>query len=180
MLYTYNELLNIYKTRHKVKKALSNGAIFKIEWDIYSDLKKPNYLDVITKKYPKAIFTLESAYYFYDLTDVIPRKEYLAVEVHHKVRETDKIKFYYTKKDLHELGITKLFIQGATINIYDKEKLLIELIRNKNNFEYDYYKEIINNYREIAYKLDLRKIEDYLEHYSNKKSILSTLQDEVY
>ncbi len=41
----------------------------------------------------------------------------------------------------------QLVVESATINIYDKERMLIELIRNKNQMAFDYYKEIISNYR---------------------------------
>ena len=180
MLYTLKELIEIYGNRYKINKAITEKKLFKIERGIYSDIENPNGLDVTTKKYPKAVFTLNSAYYFYDLTDVIPIKDYLAIELHYKVKKDDSVKFHYITKRLHKLGITTLKTHNAVINIYDKEKLLIELVRNKNNFGYDYYKEIINNYREIAYDLDIRKLEEYLEHYKNRKNLLLTIKDEVY
>lgn len=180
MLYTLKELIEIYGNRYRINSAITEKKLFKIERGIYSDEEDPNGLDIITKKYPKAVFTLNSAYYFYDLTDVIPRKDYLAIELHQKVTADKRVKFHYMTKRLHELGITTLETHGAIINIYDKEKLLIELIRNKNNFGYDYYKEIINNYREIAYDLDIYKIEQYLQSYKNKKNLLLTIKDEVY
>ena len=34
---------------------------------------------------------------------------------------------------------------GVDIVIYDKERLLVELIRNKRKFSFDFYKEIIEN-----------------------------------
>ena len=126
------------------------------------------------------MFTLNSAYYFYDLTDVIPRKNYIAIEIHQKVKNENGIEVTYMSDKLHKLGVTTLETHGATINIYDKEKLLIELVRNKKNFSYDYYKEIINNYREIAYDLDIPKMEEYLTHYKNKNNLLEIIKDEVY
>jgi len=180
MLYNLKELIEIYGNRYKINKAIEEKIIFKIERDIYSDIEDPNGLDVIMKKYPKAVFTLNSAYYFYDLTDVIPRKDYLAIELHQKVKEDDRVKFHYMTKKLHELGVTTLNTHNTTVKIYDKEKLLIELVRNKNKLGYDYYKEIITNYREIAYDLDIPKMEEYLEHYKNKNNLLRILQNEVF
>ena len=77
MIYSYKELKEQYKTDYTIKKLLKNETIFKIEKGIYSDEKYVNYLEIITKKYPNAIFTMNSAFYYYDLTDVIPEKEYL-------------------------------------------------------------------------------------------------------
>jgi hypothetical protein len=45
-------------------------------------------------------------------------------------------------------------LSSEIIRIYDKERLLIELIRLQNRFPYDCYKEIILNYRAIADSLD--------------------------
>ena len=45
-------------------------------------------------------------------------------------------------------------IEDAEVNIYDKERMLIELVRNKKNIPYDMYKEIVNNYRKIIESLN--------------------------
>jgi predicted transcriptional regulator of viral defense system len=180
MLYKYSELLKTYKSRHQIEKAVLEKKLFKVAYGFYSDDKDINNLEIITRKYPNAVFTLNSAYSFYDLTDVTPVSNYLAIEKHQKIKEDSSFKIYYLIKDLHELGITKIERQGAIINIYDKEKLLIELVRNKNKFGYDYYKEIIRNYRKIIYDLDISKVEKYLNHYKNKSNLLRTIQDEVY
>lgn len=39
--------------------------------------------------------------------------------------------------------------------------MLIELIRNKNNLPFDYYKEILLNYRKIISELDIQTIQEY-------------------
>lgn len=39
---------------------------------LYSDKEFVNPLEIIVKKYPNAIFTCASAFYHFDLTDVIP------------------------------------------------------------------------------------------------------------
>ena len=56
------------------------------------------------------------------------------------------------------LGKTNIEFEGVNINIYDRERMLIELIKNKNNTPYDYYKEIIDNYRKIKNELDVYQV----------------------
>jgi len=180
MIYSYNELIKKYKNQYQINKAVNEGKIFKVAHGFYSDDKDVNELEIITAKYPNAIFTSRSAYYFYNLTDVIPRKNYLAIEIHQKIQKKDGIELTYMKKELHELGVTTLKTHNAVINIYDREKLLIELVRNKNNFGYDYYKEVINNYREITNELDIQKMTEYLKKYKNKDNLLMTIKDEVF
>lgn len=44
---------------------------------------------------------------------------------------------------LFEIGKSQINYNNVQINIYNKERMLIELIRNKNTIPFDYYKEII-------------------------------------
>ena len=48
-----------------------------------------------------------------------------------------------------DIGDSFIYYNDIKIRIYDKERMLIELVRNKNKISYDMYKEIINNYRDI-------------------------------
>ena len=56
----------------------------------------------------------------------------------------------------------------------------IEQIRNKNTFAFDYYKEIISNYREIADERDMSLLADYLESFANGKNIFEIIHREVF
>lgn len=58
--------------------------------------------------------------------------------------------------------------------------MLIELIRNKNQTAFDYYKEIISNYRKRINDLDVIKIEEYIELFPHEEHIYETLQREVF
>ena len=53
-------------------------------------------------------------------------------------------------------------------------------IKKKKKIPFDYYKEIIANYRSQADKLDIHKIQEYISFYSNKDSLLDTIQREVF
>ena len=78
MIYTYNELLLKYKSAYQIEKAVKNSEIYKIKKGIYSDVPSVHYLAVIMKRYPYGVFTSYSAYYYHNLTDVIPNKINLA------------------------------------------------------------------------------------------------------
>ena len=77
------------------------------------------------------------------------------------------------------IGITYIYYNNVRIKIYDKERMLIELVRNKNNMSYDMYKEIINNYRSIVDELNFLKLQDYLSNFKNKDKYLKIIQEEV-
>ena len=180
MVYTYNELLNKYKSAYQIERAVNNFEIYKIEKGIYSDTQNVHYLEIIMKKYSYGVFTSYSAYYFHNLTDVIPTKIYLATNRNATTLSSDKIQQIRMKDELYELGKTQIEYEGVKINIYDKERLLIDLARYKNQMGYDLYKEIISNYRRIADTLDTQKIEEYLQYFVNGDKIFEIIQDEVF
>ena len=58
--------------------------------------------------------------------------------------------------------------------------MLVELIRKKNIIPFDYYKEIISNYRKISDDLDMYKIDEYLSLYKNDVNLSDVLMREVF
>ena len=58
--------------------------------------------------------------------------------------------------------------------------MLIELVKNKKNTPYDYYKDIIDNYRKQKSTIDLYKLYEYACVYPNGEKIISMIQDEVF
>ena len=180
MIFKYNELLVDYKSAYQVEKAVKNGEIFKIEKGIYSDIPNVHYLEIIMKKYFYGIFTSYSAYYYHNLTDVIPSKMYLATNRNATTINSNKIQQIRMKDELYNLGKTQIEYEGIKINIYDKERMLIDLARNKNQIGYDLYKEIISNYRKQVNSLDTQKIEEYLQYFVNGDKIFEIIQDEVF
>ncbi len=68
---------------------------------------------------------------------------------------------------------------NATIRIYNKERVLIELIRNKSKIPFELYKEIICNYRNVIDDLDVALISDYAYELPKTKMVMDTLRKEV-
>ena len=179
MIYTHKELLNKYKSNYQINKAVKNGELYKID-DLYSDKKNIHYLEILTKKYPNAIVTSDTAYYYHNLTDVIPRKICVATErVAARIKDL-RIKQSFVIEKYYNLGETTIEYEGVTIKIYNKERLLVNLVKNKNRTAYDYYKEIIENYRKIRDELDVYKIEEYASVFPNSEKIMEMIQDEVF
>ena len=179
MLYTYNELLKIEKTRESINKKVKSKELYRIDKGIYSTQEVVNPMLIYAKKYPNAIFTLDTAFYYYGLTDVIPDKYYLATK--HKATPIKNVKIVqiFTTDELFELGKNKVSVDGVLVNMYDMERLLIELIRRKKQIPLDYYKEIINNYRKRIYELNIRKLEKYASCFDIHEHIMETIQMEV-
>ena len=180
MLYFHKELKEKLKSDYQIQKAVSGKKYYKIEKGLYSDKKFVNPIDVIVKKYPNAIFTSDSAYYYYDLTDVIPDYFYLATKRTDSRINNKNIKQVFVPNELFDFGKVQIEIENIKINIYDEERMLVELIRKRNILPFDYYKEIIASYRKNINKLDIYKIQEYISYYKNESSLYDTLIREVF
>ncbi len=179
MIFSYSDCLKKWKTDYQIKKQLSAGNIYQIERGIYSDIPNVSTLAVVAFKYPKGILTMDSAFYYHGLTDVIPDQFHIATDKHAIYINDDRIHQYYVLSNLLNEGVTTITRRDATIKIYDKERMLIELLRYKNKLPFDYYKEIISNYRKLIYTLDIERIQDYVAIYPRNKMIGYALEMEV-
>ena len=180
MIFTYKELRKKYKSNDKIKKMIMDEKILKIERGIYSDSSNVNYLEILTKKYPNSIFTMDSAFYYHNLTDVVPQKEYLALRRDSTKISDSRVEVIYYQDKFFEIGKSTLIVNGVEIQIYDKERMLIELIRNRKKIGFDYYKEIISNYREIKDTLNIKKIAEYISNFAIEDHLYDVIMKEVF
>lgn len=180
MVLTYNEAYKKYKNDYGIKKAIDNKELFKVARGIYSNKKNIDPIIIYSKKYPNAIITLDSAFYYYKLTDYIPTKVYLAIPRHARGIKDNDVVISYIDDEIFNNGKIEVEMDGETVKMYDKERLLVELIRKKNQIPFDYYKEIIASYRKISDELDMAKIEKYMSLFKNEVNIGNNLLREVF
>lgn len=121
----------------------------------------------------------KTAFYIYGLTDMIPDVYDLAVDrLSSKTKyEKVEVKYYFQPKRILDIGKIKYKYNGTEINIYDKERLLIELLRYSTKVPFDLYKEAIKNYRKMD--INFNKIDDYLKYFKTKDKILERIGLEV-
>lgn len=179
MLFSYQDCIRKFGTDYKIKKEIQSENLFMKEKGIYSDKPYVPELEIIVMKYPKAIITLNSACYYYGLTDTIPNYYYVATSKGSRKITDRRVKQIFDNTDKFELGRTTIEYDGTYISIYNKERLLIELIRNKRKFAFDLYKELILSYREIIHTLDMELISDYVYSLPKTNMVMETLQLEV-
>lgn len=180
MVFSYKEVIKKYKDDYNIKKALASNQLYKIEKGIYSDSKYANPLIVYSKKYPNAVITMDSAFYHYNLTDVIPNKVYLDTPSNVRAIKNKKIIQSFSNEQLLNIGKTKVSIENQEVYMYDIERMLIELIRKRKKLSFDYYKELITSYREILDELDMYKIESYLSYFKRDANLFDIMQREVF
>ena len=180
MLYSYEECIKKYGNHYQIMKRIENKDLYKIECGIYSDKSRTSEIEVISYKYPNAIFTMNSAFYFHSLTDVIPDKYFLATSKDAYKIPDKRIKQTFHRDERINLGKSVIEYQNAMLPIYDQERMLIELIRNRRTLSFDYYKEIIENYRKRVRSLDIEKLQYYISMFPNQNRIFEAIQLEVF
>lgn len=180
MILTYTECIDKYGNDYQLEKAVAEENIYRVEAGLYSTKRYSSDLEIIVKKYPNAILTGEYAFFCHDLTDVIPEKYYIATKSKAAKLLDPRIVQIYVRDDLLMLGVMEKDIDGIIAKIYDKERMLIELLRNKNSMPYDLYKEIIGNYRKIIEELQIWRIQEYADIFPKSKMIKKALEEEVF
>ncbi len=112
---------------------------------------------------------------------MIPDQYYLATSSNaSKIRDSRVVQIFENNHAMLNIDAMNIEYGGIEILMYNKERMLIELLRNKNKFPFDYYKEIINNYRKIVEKLDIQLIQDIALESAKSKMILEALQLEIF
>ena len=181
MIMNYAECCEKYGGRYRTDCLIRKGELHKVGLGLYSDKSRWSDVEVALARHPRAVVTLNSAYFYYDLTDSIPEALHLATDRDAtKIRDAGVVQ-HFLPNGTSEIGVVPFKSVNADISrIFDKERLLIETARNKTKLPYDLYKEVVESFRKIKDTLYPAKLTDYLESFPKKESILRTIESEVF
>ena len=149
-----NKILKIMKKNNEIitpsqleKKGISRvylskmereGIIEKIDRGIYvtKDFKYDEYY-LFQLKYPKAIFSYNTALYFYEMTERTPIKMDVTVyREYNPHRFKDFVNVYKISKELYNLGVTeKKSPQGMKVKTYNLERTVCDIIKYKGSLD---------------------------------------------
>lgn len=178
MLLNYQECIHQYGSDYGIRKAIANGSLYKIKKGIYSDQKYVSDLEVFTVQHPKAVFTMTAPFItWFDGHD--PDCYYVKTTRGTAQIADNNVKQIFENSGEFDAGKEEMLYDGIKINIYNKERCFIELVRNRSKLPYDYYKELIHSYRNIIHQLDIQAIEEYAYALPKTNMVLETLQTEV-
>ena len=124
------------------------GIIERIERGIYvtKDFKYDEYY-LFQLKYPKAIFSYNTALYFYEMTERTPIKMDVTVyREYNPHRFKDFVNVYKVSKELYDLGvIEKKSPQGMKVKTYNLERTVCDIIRDKESIDIEVRNKSIKN-----------------------------------
>ncbi len=169
MILLYKDLQKEGLSDYQIKKKLENKELYLVTKGAYSTTLNYDYLEYITKKHPNAIVTLETACMCYSIIKKKPDIYYVATKQKDRKIKDEKVKQIFMTDKIYNVGANVITYNHYNIKIYDLERLLVEVARNKTNIDYDTYHEIINGYMKISKLLNINKINYYAHLFKNDK-----------
>lgn len=169
-VYNYKEVKEKYKNQYNIDVQITRKKLFKITKGLYSDTKNIDELTILFKKYPGCILTLESAFYYYELSENKPK--YITIGTRRnftRITMPNVKQSFYSNTSLDDNAIHYIK-NGLEVNVFSRERLLVELIRNKNKFSKEYYDEVYKNFFRISDSLDSELVIKYAKMYRNKEA----------
>ena len=130
--------------------------------------KNINDFFLLQQRYKTGIYSHNTALYFYHLTDRTPLKYDLTFQNNTRVKD-EIISPHYTKDDYFLVGQTELKLQdGTTIKIYDLEKTIIDILRDRNKIDLQIFNNALNSYMKRKDK-NLVKLSKYAKIFKQEK-----------
>lgn len=180
MVLAYADAVTQYGSLYKVKKAVQKGQLFKLSPGLYASTATASSIECLMASHKDAIFTMDSAFYFLGLTDVIPEQLHIATGRHMTRIKKQGIRQYFESANYYGVGKVDMLYNGSTIRCYDRERMLLELARHRNKLAFDYYKELVHSYRQLKDDLDFAKLEDYIDTMQSRTDFYGILQREIF
>ena len=129
-----NEIPRVY-----LQMMVAQGQLEKVGRGVYVSVDSiEDEMYSMQTKYPKLIYSHETALYLHGLSDRTPFEYSASVPSGYKVVVTvaDRFKIYYVKKELHEQGVeTVKSAHGNPIRTYILERTICDLIRSRSRID---------------------------------------------
>lgn len=171
--FSSQELLAEGFSKYHIAQFVENGLLERVARGkyVYADALNDEF-KLIQQNNAKMIFSNETALYLHDLTGRFPAVMTVTTERGYHLRAAN-LKVYYVKPELLYLGVMqKENYFGNTVSVYDKERTICDIIKNKKRIEPQVYIEGLQNYF-LYGKPELHK----LAHYAKLLGIQQTVMD---
>lgn len=162
--------------RQYLKKLVDEGYIVKVSRGVYSrPFKFVNEYYIVGETYKTGIFSHNTALYFYNLTDRTPFE--LDMTFPNNVRITNyMINAHYINKERFELGLTtKTLADGTTIRLYNMERTICDIIRDRNKIDSQIFNTALKEYMKRKDK-DLNRLYEYAKIFKISKILKMYLE----
>lgn len=148
--FTIGNALALGISKSEATQYIDKANLLKLTHGVYcSEDAWPDHLYVLQLRNKKIVFSHETALFFHGFSDresfhpvVTVRRGYNASHL-----KKDNIKVHTVISEWFPVGITTTeTTAGNTINIYDKERCICDIIRDKKNIDIQIFHTAINSY----------------------------------
>ena len=147
-----NQVENLGINNKVLTRMIEKGLIERIARGVYigKDTFEDKYFttQAICKK---GIFSHETALYFHDLCDRTPITYQLTIPSYYntKLLKDKDYEFFYLKEELYEVGVIEMKTPyGNKVKVYDLERTICDIIRNKKRIEIALFSDAMKRYAE--------------------------------
>lgn len=185
-----NKILNLFKNgylntkdvvnnnipRNYLTKLVKEGKIERISRGVYA--KKNVLVDefvVLQSKSKNAIYSNTTALYLYGFSNRIPIKYDITINNGYNgtLQKDNNVNLFYTKKELLYLGVINYKLDsGNIIRVYDLDKTICDIIKNKKKIDAEIFNKAIREYFYSKKKNTLK-----LYEYAKKMNIYNKVRD---
>lgn len=185
-----NKILNLFKNdylttkkvvdnnipRSYLSKLTKDNKIERISRGVY--IKKNTLVDefvVLQSKSKYAIYSNTTALYLHGFSNRIPIKHDITVKSGYKgsLQKEDNVNLFYTKDELLNLGVINYKLNsGNIIKVYDLDKTICDIIKNKKKIDAEIFNKAIRDYFYSKNKNTLK-----LYEYAKKMNIYNKVRD---
>lgn len=136
----------------KIQQLIQEGYIEKVRYGYYQWINPDDFSEIgtINRLFPDAILCMDTALRYYGYSDRTPGNWHLAVS-----KDSGKSRFkinypfvkpYYVEPSVLELGLNIGEIDGHSIRIYDKDRVICDCLRYRNKMDKEIFNKAIRSY----------------------------------
>ncbi len=168
---TVNNIPRFYLT-----KLIKAGKIERVSRGVY--IKKNELVDefvILQSKSKNAIYSNTTALYLHGFSNRIPIKYDITINngYNGSLQKEDNVNLFYTKRELLGLGVINYKIDsGNIIRVYDLDKTICDIIKNKKKIDAEIFNKAIREYFYSKKKNTLK-----LYEYAKKMNIYNKVRD---
>ena len=173
---TTKDVTNNNIPRTYLTKLINKNKIERVSRGVY--IKKNVLVDefvILQSKSKYAIYSNTTALYLHGLSNRIPIRYDITVKSGYKgsLQKEKNVNLFYTKKELLELGVIDYKLDsGNVIRVYDLDKTICDIIRNKKKIDAEIFNKAIREYFYSKKKNTLK-----LYEYAKKMNIYNKVRD---
>jgi len=169
-------LLELGYTKYQIRKMVKEGVLNHLQHGMYGlndELEDVFYIHQRNNSY--CIYSNETALYLHNLTDRYPNPLSVTTKSGYHLRNKG-LKVYYTKEEFLNKGIVEVCSPGGNmVRVYDVERTICDIIKNKNRIDQQVYIQGLQNYF-LKSKPNLRKLSKMAELLNVQQKVMNIIE----